>query len=285
MRSWYRETRYECGDYMEVNIYPVHGKTISRRKKAKPTKEVQQKLNNIYAENRIVRKGNANFTDHDLKVELTYSSKHLPSTLEEAEKELRKFIRKVKHYRKKNGLPELKYIATTETGKKNNRYHHHLIMSGGIDLYELVQMWGKGIVGTDLLVFDENGIASLIRYMLKQVMPKVTDESDLSERAGKKRYTCSRNLVDPPAKQRDNRFSKRQVVELAKNIEDKSGFEKLYQGYFLSGAKTVMSDINGGVYIYARLYREDAAWCNKKKTLNRSRSSAGRTSRNINIQN
>ena len=276
MRSWYRETRYECGDYMEVNIYPVHGKTISRRKKAKPTKEVQQKLNDIYAENKLVRKGNANFTDHDLKVELTYSPAHLPGTLEEAEKELRNFIRKVKRYRKKHGLSELKYISTTETGKKSNRYHHHLIMSGGIDLYDLVQMWGKGIVGTDLLVFDGNGIASLIRYMIKQVMPKGMSESNLSEFEGKKRYSCSRNLVDPPAKQRDNRFSKRQVTDLAKNIEDKPIFEKLYAGYFISEVKKVYSEINGGVYLYIRLYKEDAAWCNKKKKTNRACSSAGR---------
>ena len=99
MRSWYRETRYECGDYMEVNIYPVYTKAPCRRKKAKPTSETQQKLNDIYAESKLIRIANANFTDHDLKVELTYSKEHLPQTDEEAARELRNFLRRVKRYR------------------------------------------------------------------------------------------------------------------------------------------------------------------------------------------
>lgn len=41
-------------------------------------------------------------------------------------------------------------------------------MSGDISVFDLVQLWGLGIVGTDILIFDENGIASLTRYMLKQ---------------------------------------------------------------------------------------------------------------------
>lgn len=268
MRSWYRETRYECGDYMEVNIYPVYTKAPCRRKKAKPTSETQQKLNDIYAESKLIRIANANFTDHDLKVELTYSKEHLPQTDEEAARELRNFLRRVKRYRERNGLSELKYIAVTEKGSRSGRYHHHLIMSGEISVFDLVQLWGLGIVGTDILIFDENGIASLTRYMLKQAR----------EFAGKKKYTRSRNLIDPPPKQRDNRFSKRKIVELAKDTENRAEFEKLYEGYHLSQAQVVYNDTNGGVYIYARYYKKGAAWCNKKKKTSRPSSSAGRPS-------
>ena len=272
MRSWYRETRYDCGDYMDVMIYPVYTKTPVRRKKAKPTSEVQQKLNEIYAEEKLIRIANANFTPRDYKVELTYSSEYLPQSDEDADRELTNFLRRVKRYRKQHGLSELKYIAVTEKGSRSGRYHHHLIMSGDIELFDLVALWGKGIVGSDLLIFDENGIANLVKYMMKQ----------LKEFVGKK-YKRSRNMIVPEAKKRDNRFSKRKIVELAKDTENRAEFEKLYEGYHLSKADAIFNDVNGGVFLRMRYYRKEAAWLKRwgsriQKKTSRPSSSAGRPS-------
>ena len=279
MRSWYRETRYECGDYMDVMIYPVYTKKPCRRKKAKPTSEVQQKLKEIYAEEKLIRIANANFTPRDYKVELTYSSEHLPQSDEDADRELTNFLRRVKRYRKQRGLSELKYIAVTEKGSRSGRYHHHLIMSGDVDLFDLVSLWGKGIVGSDLLIFDENGIANLVKYMMKQ----------LKDFIGKK-YKRSRNMIVPEAKKRDNRFSKRMIVELAKDTENRAEYEKLYEGYHLAKADAIFNDVNGGVFLRMRYYRKEAAWLKRwgsrtQKNSNRPSSSAGRTSRKGNTQN
>lgn len=260
MRCVYRETRYECGDYLEVNIYPTYRKNISRKRKSKPTSETQQKLNEIYSRNHLIRLANANFTDHDLKIELTYTAEHNPEDDETAVRELRNFLRRVKRYRERNNLSELKYIAVTERGSLKGRYHHHLIMSD-MPLFDLVKLWGKGIVGSDILIWDENGIANLVEYMLKQ----------------NKRYMRSRNLIDPPAKKRDGRFSQRRVKELARDTDDRQEFEKLYEGYFLSKAEVIHNDDNGGVYIYARYYKKEAAWCRQKRS-SRQRSSDGRSS-------
>ena len=272
MRSWYRETRYECGDYLDVMIYPVYTKTPVRRKKAKPTSEVQQKLNEIYAEEKLIRIANANFTPRDYKVELTYSSEYLPQSDEDADRELTNFLRRVKRYRKQRGLSELKYIAVTEKGSRSGRYHHHLIMSGDIELFDLVALWGKGIVGSDLLIFDENGIANLVKYMMKQ----------LKEFVGKK-YKRSRNMIVPEAKKRDNRFSKRMIVELAKDTENRAEYEKLYEGYHLSKADAIFNDVNGGVFLRMRYYRKEAAWLKRwgsriQKKTSRPSSSAGQPS-------
>ncbi len=271
MRSWYRETRYECGDYMDVMIYPVYTKTPVRRKKAKPTSEVQQKLNEIYAEEKLIRIANANFTPRDYKVELTYSSEYLPQSDEDADRELTNFLRRVKRYRKQHGLSELKYIAVTEKGSRSGRYHHHLVMSGDIELFDLVALWGKGIVGSDLLIFDENGIANLVKYMMKQ----------LKEFIGKK-YKRSRNMIVPEAKKRDNRFSKRMIVELAKDTENRVEYEKLYEGYHLSKADAIFNDVNGGVFLRMRYYRKEAAWLKRwgsriQKKTSRPSSSAGQS--------
>lgn len=268
MRCIYRETYYKCGDYLEVNIYPAYKTGKGRRKKAKPTSDTKQKLNELASENKLVRIANANFTDNDLKVELTYNSDHHPESNEAASSELRKFLRRVKRYRKRNNLPDLKYIAVTEKGKKLGRYHHHLIMNS-MSIKDLVELWGNGIVSTNVLQFDENGIASLARYMMKQAR----------ELAGKKKYTRSQNLIDPPAVSRDS-VSNHRVKELAENIECREQFEKLHEGYFLAKASVVHSDVNGGIYIYARYYSKEAEWCKQRqKRLNRSRSSGGLSSR------
>ena len=255
MRSCYREKLYECGDYLEVNIYPVYRKAYSRRKKSRPTKETQQKLNEINAENKFIRICNANFTKHDLKVELTYKPEYNPADEEEAARQLRNFLRRLKNYRSRRGLPDLKYVAVTERGSRKGRFHHHLIINGGISLGDLVSLWGRGRVGTDILQFNENGIADLARYMIKQ------------SRASSKRWNGSKNLIHPRAKTRDGRFSKRRVAELAKDTEASREFEKLYEGYFFSEARTVFNDTNGGVYIYARYYRQEAEfWHNTHRT-------------------
>jgi len=257
---------------MDVMIYPVYTKTPVRRKKAKPTSEVQQKLNEIYAEEKLIRIANANFTPRDYKVELTYSSEYLPQSDEDADRELTNFLRRVKRYRKQHGLSELKYIAVTEKGSRSGRYHHHLIMSGDIELFDLVALWGKGIVGSDLLIFDENGIANLVKYMMKQ----------LKEFVGKK-YKRSRNMIVPEAKKRDNRFSKRMIVELAKDTENRAEYEKLYEGYHLSKADAIFNDVNGGVFLRMRYYRKEAAWLKRwgsriQKKTSRPSSSAGQPS-------
>lgn len=275
MRSWYRETRFECGDYMDVNIYPVYTKTPYKRKKAKPTSETQQKINDKNAEQNLVRIANANFTEEDMKVDLTYRKELRPQTYEDSQRELANFLRRVKRARERKGLPELKFIGVTETGKEQLNPHHHLIMSGGLDQNEISELWGRGYTRTAGLIFDENGIASLVGYMLKQ----------LREFMGKKRYTRSRNLVIPQAKKRDNRLSKKQVKELAKDTEDRAEFEKLYEGYNLAQAKVVYNESNGGVYIYARYYKTEAAWCRPRKKQSRSRSLGGRSSPKHNMRN
>lgn len=262
MLNVYREKYYLCGDYMEVHLYPVYRKAGVRRKKSKPSSECQRKLNEIIAENKFIRKLNYNFTSEDLKVELTYRPEYHPQTDEEAARNLNNFIRRLKRLRKRLGLPELKYAAVTEKGSKKGRYHHHLVISGGVSLSELARLWGMGRIGGEPLQFDENGLADLARYMLKRSV------------ASKKRWNASMNLVDPPEKQRDGRLSKRRVMELARDTDDKKAYERYYEGYFLSEARRVYNDVNGGVYIYARFYRKDAEFCTIREKTSRYRRSS-----------
>lgn len=251
MITKFREKYYVCGDYIEYNLYPVYKKSSSRRKKANPTKECQRKVNAMNAENKLIRLVNTNFTSEDYKVELTYKPENHPNNDDDASANIRNFLRRLKNYRRKQGLEELKYIAVTEKGTKKGRYHHHLIINGGFLAKELVRIWGLGIINCVPLQFNENGIADLARYMMKKSV------------ASKKRWNASKNLKQPIMRQRDGRLSKRRVTELARDTENRREYEKCFEGYYLSEARRIYNDINGGIYIYARFYSKEAEFCSR----------------------
>lgn len=74
----------------------------------------------------------------------------------------------------------------------------------------------------------------------------------------KKRWNASKNLINPPAKTRDGRFTKRKALELARDTDNAREYEKYFPDYNFAEAYKVMNDINGGVYIQARFYSKDA---------------------------
>ena len=160
MRCRYREKIYECGDYIEVNLYPVYRQAHSRRKKSKPTREVQKKLNEIYAENKLIRICNANFTRQDLKVELTYDSKHHPEDDESAAASLRNYLRRLKRYREREGLPELKYISVTEKGKVTRRVDYF-----DVAISDTAEITVPAVSGSDIKKLSTEGTAAEYKFV------------------------------------------------------------------------------------------------------------------------
>lgn len=243
MKTVYREKRYYCGEYLDVYIYPTYRQGRSRGKRSKPTSAAQAKLNQRHREEKLVRLLHANFTPDDLEIHLTYQQQ--PESPEEAQRLLRNYIRRVQRARKKQGLPPLKYIAVTEKGSKNGRYHHHVTLSGGMDRDELEKLWGLGYANSRRLQFTESGLAGLGHYIVK---------SPLYARA----WNASKNLIDPEPKTRDGRISGKRAEELARDTTNNAEYEKLYPGYFLADAGAWHNDVNGGKY--------NAVWCMNKAT-------------------
>ena len=167
MRCLYREKKHYCGDYLEADVFPVFEYQRGRSKKRKPTSETMKKLNQRNAERKLIRLLNTNFTKEDIRFDLTYDSEHCPASPEDAQREMQNFLRRVKRYRKKNGLPELKYVAVTEVGSKSGRIHHHIVMSGGVSINELADIWGRGYTTAKPLQFDEQGLAGIAKYLVK----------------------------------------------------------------------------------------------------------------------
>lgn len=243
----YREKKYICGDYADVYIYPVYPQIMRpsgrRRSRRGPTKAVQEKLNRRHRNEKLARLMNANFTERDLAITLTYAIN--PGSDEEAKTDIQKWLRRVRYRFKKHGMT-LRYIWTMERSGKG-RYHFHVVLSGGIDRDELEQLWGHGYANSKRLQFDESGLTALSHYMTKNYSE---DEDRITYRA----YNPSKNLIDPEPTYNDSRVrTRKKAAELADM--DWNAWHELYPDYEIADIWPFHSDEYGSVYIFARLHR------------------------------
>lgn len=238
----YREKKYYCGNYLEIDIYPILRKSLSRKRKARPTTATQAKLNQHNAEQKLIRLLNTNFTEDDIRFDLTYEPRYLPKSDEQAARELQNFLRRLKRHRKKLRLPDLKYVAVTEAGKKGGRYHHHLVINGGVEIKTLAKIWGKGYTTVKPLQFDNYGVAGIAKYLIKEPLSG-------------KRWNASKNLKQPKTTTMDGRLSSKKVKELHKTSDDVKIFEKLYKDYTFVECKPFYNEINGGYYLCIHMYK------------------------------
>lgn len=249
MRTTYREKSYITGEYRDVYIYPVYKPAKTRGKKAKPSTEVQQKLNERHAHEKLTRLAHANFTRSDYALGLSYDNN--PADDKTATKAVKNFLRRLARMRKKLGLDALKYICITERSTKG-RYHHHLIINGGINRDLVENLWGLGYANTKRLQFADTGIAGLTKYMVKDF-------------AGGKRWNASKNLIDPQPKTNDSRVkSRKRASDLAKG-NDKDMWQQLYPEYQVVDLLPFHHEDTGGVYLFARLRRLDGKFIEPRR--------------------
>lgn len=276
---YYREKKIDCGDYREVDIIPrtdeaekaVKGK---RGKKQKVTEPKQRDLNDKNAKRYLVQLGNGNFGADDLHVSATYEGRNLPETVEEAERIVGNYLRRIAYRRGKLGIEELKYILVTEYGFRKGdemqehpiRIHHHIIMNGGLSRDEVEMMWTQkrinwraykedpesymrtvpklGYVNADRIQPNENGIEALCKYLVKNPQ-------------GKKRWSSSRNLkrpfMQPPA---DHKYSKAKVERLAKSADaGKEFLAKQFPNYNISEMEPKYYEETGW-HIYVKMWKK-----------------------------
>ncbi len=251
-----REKKIYCGkQYKEVDIFTytdmqTRATKGKRSKKVKESEPKQKNLNDKNARRYLVQLGNLNFgTDKKaISLTLTYNNDNLPQTIEEAEKEVRNYLRRMQYKRKKDGLSPLKYILvtayTTDEAEKTVRLHHHLIINGGLDREKVEAMWTHkrinwkkwesderykesifdsklGYANADRLQPDVNGVTALCTYLARQTNRK-------------KRWTSSQNLKKPTSRTNDYRYRRTQVERLAKERPSREYWEKKYPGWTLT---------------------------------------------------
>ena len=248
-RYKYMVKTIKSGNILECEIYPVYQnrKDTPRRPKEFQSALAQKNLNDKNSRKYFVRLVNTNFSNKDLVITLTYKDRYLP-TQERAKKDMNNYIAKLRRYRKKNNLPELKYIYVIEWidevdqhKSKKVRMHHHIIINE-MDRDIAESFWGKGRVESKRLQPDEYGLEGLARYMLKQ-------------QKGQDKYSRSRNLKKPKMHKSVSKLTKRKAEQIAKNQNEwKELFESLYKKkYTFNDCSAMLSDYTGGFYLYCRM--------------------------------
>lgn len=169
---------YECEEYFSPRAI---GKKYNRGQNELLTSEEQKERNLRIARRKLSRLINANFKQGDLFITVTYRSR---VAHDDIKRELRNFLSRLRHKRKKMGLSAIKYIVVTE--KEEKREHHHLLINAmDITLKELTKLWGLGRVMISQIEpgGDYTGLA---RYITKENVKEY-----------EKRWTTSRNLLQP----------------------------------------------------------------------------------------
>ncbi len=244
-RTFNRSRTNLCGDFMDGEVYPVFQPPGKRRSKCRPTRAIQQKLNQRNAAKRLVRDIRMNFGEEDIFLHLTCRPGEEPESLEEAQRMVRNFLRRLKRLYKRQGVT-LKYIYCIERGEKNGRFHCHTVLTGGVDRDAIEKAWGKGYANSERLQVEEDGLNALARYMVKG-------------RIVYKTWVGSRNLTHPEPVVRDNAFTMDDVEEMREAIEGRNAhrhFEALYPGFELIDAGCTQNEVNRGWYIWFEMRRK-----------------------------
>lgn len=242
-RTFQREGVYITGEYLEGDIYPVFQPAGKRRRKCRPTRAIQARLNQKNAEKKLTRIVRLNFGADDISMTATYRQGLAPETAEQAQRDAQNFVKKLRRMYRKAGR-ELKYVYATECGRNGN-WHHHFILSGGMDRDALERAWGKGYANSRRLQIEEDGLAGLSRYIVK-------------ERRFYKRWSGSRNLLRPEPILSDGTITMPEADEIAEAIERKRAwvwFEARYQDFELIEASYERNGINRGLYIHFTMRR------------------------------
>lgn len=235
------------GNQFDVELYPLFSKQDFQRWKPKKTKKAQRNLNEKNAKKRLIRLINENFTIDDWAIHLTYSNQNRPSTIEKAEKEVYKYIRKINYRRKKMGLPNTKWIYVTEYDpQKKIKVHHHLLMEKGIDRKVMKDLWTNG-TRTEIkeLEPDEYGLTGLANYISKD--PK-----------GKKRWKSSKGLKQPRERKSYTSFSKKKIRNMIADDTNVSIYmNSNYKSKTYLDHEIRYNKVNHMYYIYVRMRKKD----------------------------
>lgn len=268
-----------AGPMLDVDAFPVWDTKTARAAKTEAQKErhreAMRKQNQKNARRRLEQLVNANFGAGDLMMTMEYAHGKQPQSDEEAARDIRNYIARAKYKRVKMGLAPMRYIYITERTQSREygvRWHHHIIMSGGIDRDQAEALWTKkhgGISNARHAQPTKMHLTGFGRYLVmdKRNRAMETDGKNPQEKAMRRGWNGSKNLLQPKARESDKRISIRKAQRVAEAMGDfekaKEILEKCYTGYELLDVAAKTSRWTAGVYIRAKMRRKDGQDDNK----------------------
>lgn len=162
----------------------------ARAEKQRCTTMARQALNDRCSWEKLKMLLASNFDYNDLVVTLTYDDGHLPPNTVEARKIIKKFLGQLRAHRRCRG-EEFRYIYVTESVHGDGRIHHHLVVNGTGQDYELLRslwIWGQNL---EFSRVETWGYEELAKYLTKE--PREYGRTYVGERM----WAGSRNLRRP----------------------------------------------------------------------------------------
>ena len=265
-----RTRTIKAGQMVYVECFPVWDTRTASRARSEAAKEAhraaQMRMDEKNARKKLIRKVNANFGAGDLFMTCEYRPGGQPEDEKRAQRDIQNYLRRVKTIRERRGLPELRYIYVTERTQSKAygvRFHHHVIMSGdGVTRNEMEAAWIKkhgGLCNSRHTQPQEKGLAGLACYLIanKQERKPEQDGKNPQRRTGRRRWNCSKNLIEPAESVADRKISIRKAGQIAVAVLEEAGkiFAKLYPDCRLIECEVKRSPWAAGVYISAELRR------------------------------
>ncbi len=276
-----REKRTKSGRLLEADFFPVwpDGRRMpDRAPKTERSTEAQKKYNQQQAVKRTIRRINANFDTGDIWMCPTYEPEKAPASREEALRDIRNYMRRVKTKRaselkrigkllelcpadkklreryRKLSAPFKYYGRIEKQVYKRGKYaglvnwHFHIFMTGGLERDVLEDMWPNGIrTNADRFQPEKFGPEAAARYTAK-------------DPDGDRRFFCSKNLAKPEEKVKDGKTSRRCVERMCTlRSDDKEYWENRYKGYRFVRAFPRFNEYNGHWYLSVVMYKIDGS--------------------------
>lgn len=273
MKTTQRERRYVCGlskqtaQYQEVEIYTVGtdkaGRERDKEKRTPPAFRGKQPEkwdghNAKRARKWFARLLATNFTDKDTHTTLTYAQDELPQNDAQADRDTSNFLRHLREKCRKQGLPNPEAIIVTEnqeadpeTGQREVRYHHHVILRCQLSRDEIESCWhrkGKrlGLSNADRLQTDKGSLEALANYLTKYCKRR-------------HRWKRTRGIRDPIIpRPNDSKYTRRGIERIAKDpdkLNSREFWAKKYPGWTVTEAQAEYNEF-WGWSILLRMYRE-----------------------------
>lgn len=240
----YRKT-IKSGNLIEVEFYfsqrTRNKQSLGRSVRQSLTPEKQKKANDIRAEKELRRLIACNFTPgKDMYLTLT---SRIDMSEKEFERAVNNFLRRLKYYRQKHDMDDLKYIGALESGKKGTRWHFHVIVNE-IEFKILEKLWTNGRIWAETLYAD-GCFEDLAKYLRKDV-------------TGKKRLKQSRNLKRPTV--RVTEIGKRALREFEHGVAPSAP-----KGFYMASAEYSYNDYTGtsAVFVFLPLVPIDVGRARK----------------------
>lgn len=143
----------------------------ARAEKAKFSSAARQAINDRTSWEKLKSTLQANFSETDLVVTLTYDDDHLPPNSMGARKNLKAFFANLRKHRKARGEDVL-YVYNIEMLHGDGRIHHHVVLNGtGNDFEAIRSLWAYGN-DIEFSIIDEWGFEELAKYLTKEAREK-----------------------------------------------------------------------------------------------------------------